>query len=97
MVVFNAQSLQVFNLVSSFSVCTVIAMSKYVSHRSNIFLKHKNYRYVLDVSVLPFLKKGPLLLKLFLLTPKPPRLLKIKTGMEPKVLWREATPLSHLP
>jgi hypothetical protein len=51
----------------------------------------------LDVSVLPFLKKGPLLLKLLLLTPKPPRLLKIKTGMEPKVLWREATPLSHLP
>jgi hypothetical protein len=38
-----------------------------------------------------------LLLKLLLLTPKPPMLLKIGTRMEPKVLWRGAIPLSHLP
>jgi hypothetical protein len=37
------------------------------------------------------------LLKLLLLTLKPPRLLRIKTGTEPKVLWRRAIPLSLLP
>jgi hypothetical protein len=37
-----------------------------------------------------------LLLKLLLLIPKPPRLSRIRTGMEPKVLWRGVTPLYHL-
>jgi hypothetical protein len=47
--------------------------------------------------VLPFPKKCLLLLKLLLLTLKPPRLSRIRTGMELKVLWRGVTPLYHLP
>jgi hypothetical protein len=47
--------------------------------------------------VLPFPKTCLLLLKLLLLTLKPPRLSRIRTGMEPKVLWRGLTPLCHLP
>jgi hypothetical protein len=38
-----------------------------------------------------------LLLKLLLLTLKPPRLSRIRMGMEPKVLWRGVTPLCHHP
>jgi hypothetical protein len=37
------------------------------------------------------------LLKLLLLTLKPPMLSKIRTGMESKVLWKGAIPLSHIP
>jgi hypothetical protein len=41
--------------------------------------------------------RGPSLLKSLLLTLKPPRLLRIWTVMEPKVLWRRVTPLCRLP
>jgi hypothetical protein len=37
------------------------------------------------------------MLKSLLLTPKPPRLVRIWTDMEPKVLWRKVTPLCRLP
>jgi hypothetical protein len=41
--------------------------------------------------------RGPSLLKSLLLTLNPPRLLRIWTVMEPKVLWRRMTPLCLLP
>jgi hypothetical protein len=44
-----------------------------------------------------FPRKGPSMLKSLLLTLKPPRLVKIWTGMEPKVLWRNVTPLCRPP
>jgi hypothetical protein len=47
--------------------------------------------------VLLFPGKGPSMLKSLLLTPKPPRLMRIWTGMEPKVLWRKVTPLCRTP
>jgi hypothetical protein len=43
-----------------------------------------------------FLRKDPSTLYLPLLIPKPPRLVITRTGMNPKVLWREVTPLCRL-
>jgi hypothetical protein len=42
--------------------------------------------------VLLFLRKDPSTLNLLLMTPEPPRLVTIRTGMKTKVLWREVTP-----
>jgi hypothetical protein len=46
--------------------------------------------------VLLFLRKDPSMLNLPLLTPKPLRLVIIRTGMKPRVLLREVTPLCRL-
>jgi hypothetical protein len=44
-----------------------------------------------------FPRKDPSMLKSPLLTPEPPRLVRTRMGMKPRVLWREATPLCRLP
>jgi hypothetical protein len=44
-----------------------------------------------------FLRKDPSTLNLPLLILKPPRLVIIRMGMKPKVLWREVPPLSPPP
>jgi hypothetical protein len=44
-----------------------------------------------------FLRKGPSTLNPPLLTPEPPRLVRTRTEMKLRVLWREAIPLCRLP
>jgi hypothetical protein len=44
-----------------------------------------------------FPRKDPSMVKSPLLTLKPPRLVRTRMGMEPRVLWREVTPLCRLP
>jgi hypothetical protein len=48
------------------------------------------------INALLFPRKDPSMLKSPLLTLKPPRLVITRMGMEPRVLWREVTPLFRL-
>jgi hypothetical protein len=56
------------------------------------FCRTTNFRFL----ALIFPRKDPSMLNLALLIPKPLRLVIIRTGMKPKVLRREVTPLCRL-
>jgi hypothetical protein len=45
----------------------------------------------------PLPGEGPIATEVTPADSEAPRLLRIWTGMEPKVLWRGVTPLCHLP
>jgi hypothetical protein len=57
---------------------------------------HSLYDHQFLASCPPLPKEGPINAEVALLTPKPPRLVRTRTGMEPRVIWREVTSLCRL-
>jgi hypothetical protein len=82
----DLQAKEIFHYVFSFNYAMLMLCTRILCRTTNFWLH-----------ALLFPRKDPSMLKSLLLTPKPPRLVRTRTGMEPRVLWREVTPLCRLP
>jgi hypothetical protein len=71
----DLQAKEIFHSLFSFNYVVLMLCTRILCRTTNFWLH-----------ALLFLRKDPSMLKSLLLTPKPPRLVRTRTGMEPRVL-----------